>query len=52
MCKETIINLLLDNVAIPCDVAKGLIDRADLNGDGQITIREFYQIYRRWKDGQ
>ena len=44
MCKETLLNLLLDNVALPCDVVKDLIDRADTNGDGQITLREFYEI--------
>lgn len=52
MCKETLLNLLLDNVAVPCDVAKELIDRADLDGDGRITLREFYKIYRMWKDGE
>lgn len=49
MCKETILNLLLDNIAVPCDVAKDLIDKADLDGDGKITLREFYQAYRMWK---
>ena len=52
MCKDLLLNLLLDNIALPCDVVKDLIDRADLDGDGQITLREFYKIYRMWKDGQ
>lgn len=52
MCKETLINLLLDNIAVPCDIAKSLIDKADLDKDGQITLREFYKIYRMWKDGE
>lgn len=52
MCKDTIINLLLDNVAVPCDVAKELVDRADLDKDGLITLRELYRIYRMWKDGE
>lgn len=50
--KETILNLLLDNIAMPCDIAKDLIDRADANGDGKITLREFYKVYRMWKDDQ
>jgi len=49
MFKDLLINLLLDNVAVPCDVAKDLIDRADTNGDGRITLREFYQSYRDFK---
>lgn len=41
-----LLNLLLDNVALPCDVAKELIDLADKDGDGRITLREFYRTYR------
>lgn len=52
MCKETIINLLLDNIALPCDIAKELIDKADTNKDGSITLREFYNIYKRWRNGE
>ena len=52
MCKQVLLNLLLDNIALPCDVAKELIDKADTNKDGLITIRELYQIYRKWKDGE
>ena len=51
MIKEFILNLLLDNIAMPCDVAKDMIDLADTNSDGQITLRELYGIYRVWKDG-
>ena len=51
MIKEILINLLLDNIALPCDVAKDMIDRADTNSDGLITLRELYGIYREWKDG-
>ena len=49
MWKDLLLNLLLDNIAIPCDVAKDLIDRADTNGDGQITMRELYDAYKRWR---
>ena len=49
MWKDLLLNLLLDNVAIPCDVAKDLIDRADTNSDGKIMMRELYDAYKRWR---
>lgn len=52
MIKEFLINLLLDNIALPCDIAKALIDKADLDKDGMITLREFYTIYKRWQNAE
>lgn len=48
---DWLLNLLLDNVAIPCNIAKELIDTADTDGDGRITMRELYYHYRMWRDG-
>ena len=50
MCKDAILNLFLDNIAVPCDTVKDLVDKADANNDGLVTLREFYEVYRRWKE--
>lgn len=49
MIKDLLVNLLIDGLAVPTETVKALIDKADANGDGLITLKEFYHAYRMWK---
>lgn len=48
---EWLVNLLLDNVRVPTDTLITLVNEADTDGDGFITMRELYDRYREWRDG-
>lgn len=50
MLKDWIINLLLDGIRIPSGLLHEWIDAADTDGDGDISLREVYDRYRKWKD--
>ena len=52
MCKEALINLLLDTLKIPDETVQELVPKADLDGDGYISVKEFYEQYRKWKHGE
>ena len=49
MLRDLLVNLLIDGLAIPTETVKALIDKADANGDGLITLKEFDHAYRMWK---
>ena len=52
MCKEYLVNLLLDTLRVPTATLKGLVDAGDTDQDGYISLRELYTAYRTWKDGE
>lgn len=47
--RDLLVNLLIDGLAVPTETVKDLVDKADANGDGLITLREFYKAFRKWK---
>lgn len=49
MWKDMIINFLLDRLKVPTEDLKALVDKADTDKDGYISIRELYDQYRKWK---
>ena len=50
MCKDYLINLLLDNMRVPTNTLIALVEKADTNKDGFISMRELYDAYREWRD--
>lgn len=50
--RDFFLNLFLDSLRVPTDTLKGLVDDADADQDGFITLRELYAIYRKWKNGK
>lgn len=46
---DWLLNLLLDNLRVSTDTLKGMVDEADTDKDGFVTMRELYDKYRRWK---
>lgn len=50
--RDFFLNLFLDSLRVPTDTLKDLVDVADADQDGFITIRELYAMYRKWKNGE
>ena len=50
--KDWLIDLLLDSLKIPVETVQDMAGKADLDGDGFITLRELYQLYKEWKHGK
>lgn len=49
--KDIILNFLLDTLRVPTDILKSLVDKADTDRDGFVSMRELYDIYRRYRNG-
>lgn len=46
---DWLLNLLLDNLRVSTDTLKGMVDEADTDRDGFVTMRELYDRYREWR---
>lgn len=44
-----LLNLLLDTLKVPTGTLKALVDDADTDKDGYISMRELYDRYKEWK---
>ena len=49
MCKDYLINLLLDNMRVPTETLITLVEQADTNKDGFVSMRELYDKYKEWR---
>lgn len=47
--KDLLINLLLDGLRVRTEALKSLVDEADLDRDGYVSMRELYDAYRKWR---
>ena len=47
---DWLLNLLLDNLRVSTDTLKSMVDDADTDRDGFVTMRELYDRYRMWKE--
>ncbi len=47
--KDAIIAWLLDSVRVPTDDVKDMVETADRDKDGYISMRELYEAYREWR---
>lgn len=47
--KDAIIEWLMDSVRVPTDDLKTMVDSADRDKDGFISMRELYSIYKEWR---
>ena len=47
---DWLLNLLLDNLRVSTDTLKSMVDEADTDRDGHVTMRELYDRYRMWRE--
>lgn len=47
---DWLLNLLLDNLRVSTDTLRSMVDEADTDRDGFVTMRELYDRYREWRE--